>query len=212
MEHILIIDTTIKQLSVSLVNTGSNSVSCDYLDLAEENNHARKINVAIQKLLLDANIKVENLVAIAINEGPGSFTGLRVGSSTAKGLCFALDIPMISINGLNAYGQCLSEMKQNEEASDVFVLINARRGNYYYSHFNCKYSDGNAMFANIETIETKAKLCHKAIVYYLDEDNYLNLSAKDLRKITLRKWSEKQFENIHSFEPKYIVNNYIIKR
>jgi len=186
--------------------------SYNYEDVNEENSHAKKINIAIQKLLLDANIGIEDLVAIAVNEGPGSFTGLRVGSSTAKGLCFALDIPLISINGLYAYGQCLREMKQNEEVSDIFVLMDARRENYYYAHVNHEHSESKALFDSIQNIKTKIRLCHRPFIYYIDKDNHLELSAKDLRKSAINKWREKQFQDIRSFEPIYIVNNYAVKR
>jgi tRNA threonylcarbamoyladenosine biosynthesis protein TsaB len=69
--------------------------------------HAEVLHVMIAQLFKTTNITLNQLEAVAISEGPGSYTGLRIGASAAKGLCYALDIPLIAINTLSIYAQTL---------------------------------------------------------------------------------------------------------
>lgn len=182
-----------------------------YIEKEEENSHAKKINLVIHDLLKDANLEMKQISAIAVNEGPGSFTGLRVGSSTAKGLCFALDIPLIAICGLAAYGKYLYEMRA-EDITDVFLLMDARRGNFFYSHINQKQQDSQANFKHITDIETEIYLSRKPWIFYMEKENEIELSALELKNEVLEKWNNKDFVDIRNFEPQYIVNNYITKK
>ena len=100
MAIILNIETSTTNCSVSLSNEGETLV------LKEENNanysHAESLHVFIDEVLRKAKIERSELDAIAVSKGPGSYTGLRIGVSAAKGLCYALDIPLISISTLEA--------------------------------------------------------------------------------------------------------------
>ena len=70
-------------------------------EIAEEGySHAEKLHVFIEEVIAEAGITVQDLVAIAVSQGPGSYTGLRIGVSAAKGLCYALNIPLIAIDTL----------------------------------------------------------------------------------------------------------------
>jgi len=209
--HILIIDTASKHFSLSLIDILSGNSVASYLEKDDENSHARKINLTIKNLLLSRKLNMSTLKAIALNEGPGSFTGLRVGSSTAKGLCFALDIPLISICGLVAYGRYLYS-KKDLDIQDVFVLMDARRGNYFYSEINDLNQESIAQFNHITEIETRIYLSRKPWIYYLEKDYEMNLSAENLTDEVLKKWLNKEFVDIRIFEPKYIVNNYLTKK
>lgn len=209
--YILILDTATKRLSASLLDVLSEQTLAYYKETQDENSHARKINMVIQDLLIQAKIEIKQLSAIAVNQGPGSFTGLRVGSSTSKGLCFALDIPLIAICGLTAYVKYLYEVKATD-VTDIFVLMDARRGNYFYSHLNHCRQLSPALFKHITDIETDIYLSRNPWVYYLEKENDIELSAKDLTKAVLEKWKNKDFVDIRSFEPEYIVNNYISKK
>ncbi|MCE2963163.1 MAG: tRNA (adenosine(37)-N6)-threonylcarbamoyltransferase complex dimerization subunit type 1 TsaB [Chitinophagales bacterium] len=209
--HILAIDTSTKCLSLSLIDISKENSIAHYIETEEENNHAKKINLSIQDILEKCEIKMENLSAIALNEGPGSFTGLRVGSSTAKGLCYSLDIPLINICGLGAYARFLYELRLNDY-SDVFVLLDARRGNYFYSHFPFSNAEERANFGHISDIEAIIKRKQRPWIYYLDKDSEPPLSAKDLTLVIIEKWKQKVFVDIRNFEPQYIVNNYQTKK
>ncbi|QQS97008.1 tRNA (adenosine(37)-N6)-threonylcarbamoyltransferase complex dimerization subunit type 1 TsaB [Sphingobacterium spiritivorum] len=100
---------------------------------AEENNiHATHLTVFIEKALQNAGITVEDLSAVAVSMGPGSYTGLRIGVSAAKGLCYALDIPLIAIDTLSAMFSGFSQriIKENEKVL-LCPMIDARRMEVY---------------------------------------------------------------------------------
>ena len=208
--YILVLDTATKRLSVALMEISSKRIIASYMEREDENSHARKINVAILDLLKEANIEMNQLSAVAVNEGPGSFTGLRVGSSSAKGLCFALDIPLIAICGLAAYGKYLFEL-ESENVTDVFVLLDARRGNYFYSHINQNKQESQAYFKHIIDIEAEISSSSKPWIIYLEKENKIELNARILTNEVLEKWNAKEFADIRHFEPQYIVNNYLSK-
>jgi tRNA threonylcarbamoyladenosine biosynthesis protein TsaB len=209
--YILVIDTSSKFLSLSLIDISKENCIAHYVETEEENSHARKINFSILDIIEKSQIEMEDLSAIALNEGPGSFTGLRVGSSTAKGLCYSLDLPLINICGLCAYAQFLYELRV-DDFSDVFVLLDARRGNYYYGHFPSSDEEEQAKFGHISDIEASMNMKLKPWIYYLDKENEPHLSAKELTLVILEKWKQKAFADIRNFEPLYIVNNYQTKK
>src|SRR5438270_3192396 len=94
---ILTIDTATDQASVCLSQNG-NVLATSIND--NQKDHATWIQVAINTLLKEQGFSMQQLKAVAVTEGPGSYTGLRVGMATAKGLCFALQIPLITVNTL----------------------------------------------------------------------------------------------------------------
>ncbi|ULT27047.1 tRNA (adenosine(37)-N6)-threonylcarbamoyltransferase complex dimerization subunit type 1 TsaB [Sphingobacterium sp. E70] len=96
---ILQIDTSTSVCSVALSENGQ---TLTVLDLDEPNAHAAKLTVLIEQVLAETERSMKELTAIAVSMGPGSYTGLRIGVSTAKGLCYGLDIPLIAINTLEA--------------------------------------------------------------------------------------------------------------
>ncbi len=106
----------------------------------EARNHAGTINIMIQEVLSDANILLQDIAAVVVCGGPGSYTGLRIGVATAKGLCYALDKPLLMDNRLtllayNAY------KKGNKNYSRYISLLMAREKEYFISiydnSFNC---------------------------------------------------------------------------
>ena len=129
MAIILCIETATTNCSVAL------SIDGIVKAIREENNqkysHAEKLHVFIEEVLKEANIQKEMLDAIAVSKGPGSYTGLRIGVSAAKGLCFALDIPLISTLTLEI-------LAQQVDCEDCFIiaLLDARRMEVYSAVFN----------------------------------------------------------------------------
>lgn len=126
MAVLLHIDTSIETASIAL--------SSDKQILHVERNknirdHASWIHVAIQSLLSQCDKKVTDLSAVAVVEGPGSYTGLRVGMATAKGLCFSLGIPMITESSLRLMAfAAISNHEAGSEPNVVFIpMIDARR-------------------------------------------------------------------------------------
>jgi tRNA threonylcarbamoyladenosine biosynthesis protein TsaB len=98
-----------------------------YKESAETNIHGKLLAVFIHELLRESGIKPGQLSAVAVSAGPGSYTGLRIGMATAKGLCFGLNIPLIAISTTESMVQAFLE-KENPEAGDLLVpMVDARR-------------------------------------------------------------------------------------
>ncbi|MEN8815872.1 MAG: tRNA (adenosine(37)-N6)-threonylcarbamoyltransferase complex dimerization subunit type 1 TsaB [Nonlabens sp.] len=137
MSLILCVETTSTNCSVALALENGGFVNqfgiTDCLDLLEDNSdgysHGERLHVYIKEILSRNSLSVKDLDAIAVSEGPGSYTGLRIGVASVKGLCYALDIPMISISTL----QSLS--KQNSSADTTIAMLDARRMEVYAAVF-----------------------------------------------------------------------------
>ena len=129
MSLILNIDTSGDIASICIAQNGKPL----YVDSNEkQKDHAAWLHPAINKLFQNANIQIKNIEAIGITIGPGSYTGLRVGLATAKGLCYALKIPLIAINTLEAMAFALKK-----EASDLICpMIDARRMEVFTAIYN----------------------------------------------------------------------------
>ena len=114
MSWILCIDTTTENCSVALAKNGT-------LFAAKEQRkgqqHAGLLTLFIEELLEKASIEAKDLSAIAVSDGPGSYTGLRIGAATAKGLCYSLDIPLIAVDTLKAlaFEVTKSQIAENNE-------------------------------------------------------------------------------------------------
>src|SRR5471030_1305923 len=112
MALLLQIETATTSCSVALAKDGS---VLAFKQVDERNIHAEVITLFIEELMVSAGMQYDQLDAIAVSCGPGSYTGLRIGISTAKGLCFALDKPLIAIETLEAmaYGIIAEKKYQN---------------------------------------------------------------------------------------------------
>lgn len=97
--RILSIETSTSMCSVAL---HTNGVCDDCIEINEQNAHSSKLTVLIEQLLKQNNVRIADCDAIAISGGPGSYTGLRIGTSVAKGLCYAANIPLIAVDTLQA--------------------------------------------------------------------------------------------------------------
>jgi tRNA threonylcarbamoyladenosine biosynthesis protein TsaB len=129
MAIILNIDTAINSASLCL---SKEAQSLQFALNSNQQDHASWLHLAIKKIIADAGLRVKDLKAIAVTIGPGSYTGLRVGLSAAKGFCFALDIPLISINTL----EMMADAVKNEEADLFCPVIDARRMEVFMAVYN----------------------------------------------------------------------------
>jgi tRNA threonylcarbamoyladenosine biosynthesis protein TsaB len=126
MSYILNIETATDICSIAVSYEGK------ILSLVEEanNNHASRITLMIEEALAEAKINIKDLAAVAMSNGPGSYTSLRVGTSTAKGICYALDIPLIAVDTLTALAY--SVFNDLEKADMLYCpMIDARRMEVY---------------------------------------------------------------------------------
>ena len=129
MGFILSIETATTNCSVSLSKEGKLIALKE--DYSDKYSHAERLHVFIQELMVENNIDKGNLDAIAVSKGPGSYTGLRIGVSAAKGLCYALDIPLIAVSTLQSLA---AQVKENH--GFVIPMLDARRMEVYSAIFN----------------------------------------------------------------------------
>jgi len=128
--NILHIDTATSVCSVAL---SENGVLKAYRDHEEPNIHASKLTLLIDDLMREAGCEMGQLHAVAVSKGPGSYTGLRIGVSAAKGICFALDIPLLAVATLDALAEgFLKEQGMGYSSNTLFCpMLDARRMEVY---------------------------------------------------------------------------------
>ncbi|HEY9168937.1 MAG TPA: tRNA (adenosine(37)-N6)-threonylcarbamoyltransferase complex dimerization subunit type 1 TsaB [Lutibacter sp.] len=213
MELILNIETATKNCSVSISKEGKTIALKELND--GKYSHAEKLHELIEQVVLEAKISLSDLKAIAVSKGPGSYTGLRIGVSAAKGLCFALDIPLISVNTLQSLALSVSIEKGYK-----IPLLDARRMEVYSQVFSNKTEkirevyaeiiDANSFseFLNMEKVyffgdgaeKCKEIITHKNAVFI---DNKFP-SAKEMSAISYEKFKKNEFEDVAYFEPFYL--------
>ncbi len=212
MTYILNIETATKNCSVALAKNGA-TVLCK--ELAEQGySHAEKLHVFIEEILKETQITVQDLKAVAISKGPGSYTGLRIGVSTAKGLCYALGIPLISLDTLQVLAQ-----KVSIENGLIVPMIDARRMEVYSAVFDANHNkimevqaeilNENSYEAMTETIffvgdcQEKCKtVLTKDTFHFLPEIIYP--SANEMSGLSYAKFCKNEFEDVAYFEPFYL--------
>src|SRR6476620_7668609 len=138
MALLLALETSSSVCSVALLLDGKLLGSSE---LRLEKSHSSHITILIQQLLHNTGFTEKDFSAIAVSGGPGSYTGLRIGTSTAKGLCFALDIPMIAVSTLHALA--LQAIKFTSNASEYLFcpMIDARRMEVYTALLDAKLEE-----------------------------------------------------------------------
>ena len=213
MALILQIETATRSCSVALAENG---LLLAKKERVEANIHASHITLFIEELMQDCGKTYPDLQAVAVSKGPGSYTGLRIGVSVAKGLCFALDIPLIAVSTLMAMASAKAIL-----ASDKTLLcpmIDARRMEVYMSVFNSDLEELMPVKAEIldeHTFESftgyqillvgdgaeKSKTLYSGPAYaFADHEN----SAADLSQLAYAKYQAEDFENLAYFEPYYL--------
>ena len=212
--YILNIETSTKACSVALFNE-KQLVSCKE-HVAEKFSHSEKLPLYMLEVLDLAKITFTDLNAVAISMGPGSYTGLRIGVSTAKGLCYALDIPLISVSTLQAmaYGISLTQK------SEVFCpMIDARRMEVYSAFYNSKNKIIRKIQADVIDKKSYKKELNDKVLFFGDgseklhktiiHDNAVFISdfhpsARFLGSLAHDKYLESDFEDTAYFEPYYL--------
>ena len=209
---LLHIETATKVCSVALSVNGrlvalKESTSDAYI-------HGESLTLFVEEVFRTANLKIENLAAVSISSGPGSYTGLRIGVSTAKGLCFALQIPLIQIPTLASLMQlCRNEVPgQNLLAAldarrmEVYSLMQAPDGKILkslsadcvdensYSEFDPFVCFGDATF------KLKELWANRAVIF--KDDIYC--SAKGQVELAYSKFKAQEFEDLGNFVPLYL--------
>ncbi len=219
MIYILNIETATKNCSVSLAKNGE-TILCK--EIAEQGySHAEKLHVFIEDILKETGVSVQDLKAIAVSKGPGSYTGLRIGVSTAKGLCYALGIPLISVDTLQVLAK-----QVNVENGLIVPMLDARRMEVYSAVFDNKHAKIMEVQAEILTENSYAEItepvyfigdCQEKCKTVLTKGNFHFLteiafpSANEMSLLSYEKFLKNEFEDVAYFEPFYLKDFLIAK-
>ena len=212
MTYILNLETATKNCSVSISQNGQ-TILCKEMAQAGYS-HAEKLHVFIEECIKESNISFKDLSAIAVSQGPGSYTGLRIGVSAAKGLCFALDLPLIAVDTLKVLASKLSITE-----GVIIPMIDARRMEVYSAIFNSKLEKIREVQAEIltessfeeisETIHFVGDCAEKAKTVltksnFIFHEEIIYPSANEMSELSYNKFQENKLEDVAYFEPYYL--------
>ena len=216
---ILCIETSTKACSVAL--SLNNKLLALKESIDEKHSHAENLTLYIEDVFKLANVAMKDINAVAVSKGPGSYTGLRIGVSTAKGLCYALDKPLIAINTLQA--MCYLDKISTLDTSipNLFCpMIDAKRMEVYCAVYDEKLCEIKKTTAEIIDENSFADLLQKhKIIFFGDGSEKcrskishsnaifidgVNPSAKSMIAIAEKYFSENKFEDVAYFEPFYL--------
>lgn len=231
IKMILCLETSTAVCSVSLVDNGNVIALRESLD---GQNHAEKITIFIDEVMKEAGVAYKDLDAVATSMGPGSYTGLRIGVSAAKGLCYAMEKPLIAIdtlaamangfvsNQLSAFNFQQSAVS-SQQSMVLCPMIDARRMEVYTAFFNEKLekiSDTEALIVDENSFMELKQNNHlylfgdgadKLADLFENEDNItvvekFHCSAAYMAKLADEAFKNKQFVDVAYFEPFYLKN------
>ncbi|EOZ92444.1 TsaB protein, required for threonylcarbamoyladenosine (t(6)A) formation in tRNA [Indibacter alkaliphilus LW1] len=221
MALILSIETATPICSVALHNDGS---LIDFSEVMLENTHGEMIMGMVDKIIEASKYKKSDLKGIAVSAGPGSYTGLRIGVSVAKGLCFGLGIPLVGISTIKALA--FQALQYVEDNGVIIPLMDARRMEVYTASFDSEMNlidslrplvvEQNVFLDKLE----KGKVVFvgdgvEKLRHLLDHPNakfpgILN-SARGVGALAFRAYKKSQFEDLAYFEPNYLKEFKVIK-
>ena len=213
MSYILHIETATKNCSVSIAKSGA------LIALKELNtggySHAEKLHVFIEEVLSEAGIEFSDLSAVSVGKGPGSYTGLRIGVSAAKGICFALEIPLIAIASLTILARAVKE-----DTGSIIPLLDARRLEVYSAVFNADHTLVRETQAEIIDTTSFESYLEKGKVFFVGDGaekckayiqhenaNFITdayPSTKEMCALSYERFLHEDFEDVAYFEPFYL--------
>ena len=215
MANILNLETATTNCSVCVAVDGK------VASLVEENSvnysHSEQLHVFIERSLRQASLALSDLDAVAVSKGPGSYTGLRIGVSAAKGLCFSLDVPLISVSTLQSMA-----FQVKAQLSEVIIpVLDARRMEVYsavYDHEHKEIRGTRAEVINEESFQefkkyqkihltgSGAKKCQELLAVHKNFKFHTEAfpSAREMAFLSHEKFKAGQFEDVAYFEPFYL--------
>ena len=212
---LLAIETTTKNCSVAVFEKNT------LLEFKEQNSteysHAEQLTCFIQSILENIHITLKEIDAIILSKGPGSYTGLRIGTSTAKGLCYALDIPLISVSTLKVMASMVS--KKNPQYKFYCPMLDARRMEVFASIYDQLNNEVREIRADIVDYSIYIDFLKHKVLFFgdgalkckevINNSNAYFLdgvfpSAKDMGALGFKKFENQDFEDVAYFEPYYL--------
>ncbi|WP_407425489.1 tRNA (adenosine(37)-N6)-threonylcarbamoyltransferase complex dimerization subunit type 1 TsaB [Arcticibacter sp.] len=217
MALILQIETSTISCSVALAENGA-TIACK--EASERNIHASSITLFIEEVMKSAGKGLSDLDAVAVSKGPGSYTGLRIGVSTAKGLCYALDVPLIAIDTLKAMASN-REVNSGNAASLLCPMIDARRMEVYTAVYDNVLNEIIPVSAKIIDENSFADLLDSRKMLFFGDGagkcmeilgrkanasfiTTFENSASDMSEEAFKRFNQQLFEDIAYFEPYYL--------
>lgn len=221
---ILHIDTATEVCSVAL-SRGSEILAIE--ESLNGNSHAKRLVPFIEKVLMETHIDKKQLDAIALSIGPGSYTGLRIGASTAKGLCYSLDLPLVTISTLKiimtgARKEILAGKIDIANTSDYYFcpMIDARRMEVFTAFYDSTENIVEKVHSQIIEEDSFSNILQEKIVVFCGNGmpkcrdiltkngnarfSEAPISAVNMMDSALIKYQNEQFENVAYFEPFYL--------
>lgn len=213
MSYILNFETATKNCSVSISKSG------ELIALEELNSggysHSEKLHVFIETVMEKSGLSFSDLSAVSVGKGPGSYTGLRIGVSAAKGICFAKDLPLISLESL----KILAQQVQIDEGI-IVPMLDARRLEVYSAVFDSNFAQLRATEAQIINESSFQEYLEKGKVYFIGDGaekckdfikhenavfvDHAFPSAKEMISLAAEKFDRQEFEDVAYFEPFYL--------
>ncbi len=220
MGYIVNIETATKNCSVCIAKEGAVVVIKEYA--GEGYTHAEKLHVFIEQALNQAGCTFKDLDAVAVSMGPGSYTGLRIGVSAAKGLCYALSIPLIAVDTL----ELLARKITVAESEVIIPMIDARRMEAYTAVFDSRWQKIRETRAEIITgdsfdyITAKAHLagdgaakCRDVLdaARFVYHEDVIYPSSAQMASVSFDKHKKSDTVDVAYFEPYYLKDFLITK-
>jgi tRNA threonylcarbamoyladenosine biosynthesis protein TsaB len=217
---ILNIETATRNCSVALARNGT---TIALREIAEEGySHAEKLHVFIEELISESQITFKDLSAIAVSQGPGSYTGLRIGVSSAKGLCFALNVPLLAIDTLQSLAGQI-----NISNGLIVPMIDARRMEVFSAAFDQNLNIVQKVAAEIITQDSY--LDREDVIHFLGDgaskckefinrsnfifhDEIIYPSANEMSFLSFEKYNKSDTVDVAYFEPLYVKDFMIAKK
>ena len=216
--YLLLLETATTNCSVALASEGNILHTVEYAE--EKYRHSDYLHTFIAELMEKAAIPFSKLAGVVVSMGPGSYTGLRIGVATAKGICYAQDIPLLAINTLDVLAQAYTP-----KAGDILLpMIDARRmevftkvldHNFRTLRPTCAEIISESFLENIPEgrkiiFGTGAEKCKAVIkgddIHYID--HLLLPSANNMVQLATEKFQQTLFEDVAYFEPFYLKEFY----
>lgn len=185
--------------------------------------HSEKLTLYVQEVLVEACVAPSQLHAVCVAKGPGSYTGLRIGVSAAKGLCYALGIPLLAVDALQSLAQMVIARLSAKQLADILLIrpmIDARRMEVYTAAFDragapagpitatiideLSFSDelaqGKVLFVGDGAAKCSEALAHPNAIIRPD----ITASARGMMALAERRLSAGLIEDVAYFEPFYL--------
>ena len=216
---ILYIETATDVCSVAL------SRGAEVIGLKEEvggNNHAKHLLPFVDEVLKQAEVSMKEINGVAVSIGPGSYTGLRIGVSTAKGIAYTAGIPVMAISTLESIAQGAKTLwaESSSEQPQIIPMIDARRMEVFTTRYDFNMRSLEEISSKIVDENSFTELLSKEKVLFCGNgmpkcrellSTFPNacfaeapVSAKNMLPAALRKWQKQEFEDVAYFEPFYL--------